>query len=325
MKKRFSLYLLTLSLVVSVLTGCSNTETGLIAYQAADTTIETFASSATENSAQTATSPKVSDKSNVFSLDSIPEYNGKPYIAVNNNKPFFNDSDLTAVSYEQYSDLDSLGRCGTATASVGTDIIPTEQRDAIGQIKPTGWHTVKYDNVDGKYLYNRCHLIGYQLTGENANEKNLITGTRYMNVTGMLPFENMVTDYVKETNNHVLYRVTPIFDGNNLLAHGVLMEAVSIEDNGAGICYNVFCYNAQPGIQLNYANGDSSAEDTIHPSNSSGNTQAADYIGNKNTKKLHYPNCRSVSQINDSNKDYLHCTRDEALSKGYVPCKNCNP
>jgi DNA-entry nuclease len=160
-----------------------------------------------------------------YSLDSIPDYSGSPYVTVNDNQPYFSDSDLTTTSFESYSDLDSLGRCGVAYACVSTDTMPTEERGSIGQIKPTGWHTVKYDCVDGKYLYNRCHLIGYQLTAENANEKNLITGTRYLNVDGMLPFENMVADYIKETDNHVLYRVTPIFDGDNLVASGVLMEA----------------------------------------------------------------------------------------------------
>lgn len=168
-------------------------------------------------------------------LSNIPEYNGEPYIAVNGNVPFFEDTEVTATSFEKYSDLDNLGRCGVALASVGQDIMPTEERGSIGQIKPAGWHTVKYDCVDGKYLYNRCHLLGYQLTGENANERNLITGTRYLNVDGMLPFENMVADYVMETGNHVMYRVTPIYTGNNLVADGVLMEGYSVEDQGDGL------------------------------------------------------------------------------------------
>lgn len=193
-----------------------------------------------------------------ITLSSIPEYDGTPYVAINNNIPFFKDEELTTKSYESYSDLDSLGRCGVAIASVSKDLMPTEKRGSISSVKPTGWQTTKYDNVDGKYLYNRCHLIGYQLTGENANKKNLVTCTRYLNVEGMLPFENMVTDYIKETGNHVLYRVTPIFEGDNLLISGVLMEAKSIEDNGKGILFNVYSYNVQPGIKINYANGESS-------------------------------------------------------------------
>ena len=189
-------------------------------------------------------------------LDSIPAYSGQAYVAVNGNRPFFTETEYTETSYETYSPLDSLGRCGPAEANVGQDLMPTEKRGAIGSVKPTGWQVSKYDFVDGKYLYNRCHLIGYQLTAENANSQNLITGTRYLNVTGMLPFENMVADYVKETNNHVLYRVTPLFDGEDLVAKGVLMEAWSVEDGGEGVCFNVYCYNVQPGVTIDYATGD---------------------------------------------------------------------
>lgn len=192
-------------------------------------------------------------------------YKGAPYSVVDNNVPAFDDSELTTTSYESYAPLDSLGRCGIAVASIGRDIMPTEERGAIGQVKPSGWHTVKYDCVDGKYLYNRCHLIGFQLSGENANEKNLITGTRYLNVEGMLPFENMVADYVKETGNHVAYRVTPIFEGENLVATGVQMEAYSVEDSGEGICFNVFCFNVQPGVVINYADGTSVLESKPEP------------------------------------------------------------
>lgn len=180
------------------------------------------------------------------------------YSIVNHNIPSFTEEEITTESFEQYAELDALGRCGTAFACIGVDLMPTEERGAIGHIKPTGWHTVKYDFVDGKYLYNRCHLIGYQLSGENANEKNLITGTRYMNTVGMLPFENEVADYVRETENHVMYRVTPYFEGNNLLASGVFMEAWSVEDEGEGVCFYVFVYNIQPGVKIDYATGDSS-------------------------------------------------------------------
>ena len=192
-------------------------------------------------------------------LENIPQYDGQPYIVVNDNVPYFSDAELSTSSFEQYSDLDSLGRCGAAMASFGQDIMPTEDRESIGQVKPSGWHTVKYDIVSGKYLYNRCHLIGYQLTGENANEENLITCTRYMNATTMLQFEDEVAAYVEETGNHVLYRVTPYFEGDNLVATGVQMEAYSVEDNGE-LQFNVFVYNVQPGIIIDYATGDSSLE-----------------------------------------------------------------
>lgn len=192
-------------------------------------------------------------------LAAIPAYSGEPYAIVNGNMPYFTASDLTSESFEYYSDLDNLGRCGTAYASVGTDLMPTEKRGSISKVKPSGWQISKYDFVDGKYLYNRCHLIGYQLTAENANEKNLITGTRYLNVDGMLPFENLVADYVKETDNHVLYRVTPVFEGDNLVASGVLMEAESVEDEGDGVEYCVYVYNVQPGVVINYATGENAA------------------------------------------------------------------
>ena len=191
------------------------------------------------------------------SVEEIPGYSGEAYVPVNNNIPLFVEEEYTTESYEYYSELDELGRCGMTIACVGIDIMPTEERGSIGSVKPTGWQSVKYYIVDGKYLYNRCHLIGFQLAGENANKKNLITGTRYLNIEGMLPFENMVADYVQETENHVLYRVTPIFEGDNLVATGVLMEGYSVEDEGEGICFCVFAYNAQPGIVIDYATGDS--------------------------------------------------------------------
>ena len=261
------------------------------------------------------------------SLDSIPAYSGKAYVYINNGNPGFSDSDLKTKSYEYYSPRDRLGRCGVVHACIGRDIMPTEDRGSIGMVKPTGWHTVKYDCVDGKYLYNRCHLIGFQLTGENANEENLITGTRYMNVTGMLPFENMVADYVKETGNHVMYRVTPLFKGNNLLAHGVQMEAYSVEDDGDGICFNVFVYNVQPQITIDYATGESSYNGAvIEPDDDDDyQTQSASYILNKNTKKIHLPSCYSVDQMKESNKEYYTGDIDDLLGRGYSRCKNCNP
>ena len=261
------------------------------------------------------------------SLDSIPAYSGKAFVNINNGNPGFSKSDLKTKSYEYYSPLDRLGRCGVVHACIGRDIMPTEDRGSIGMVKPTGWHTVKYDCVDGKYLYNRCHLIGFQLTGENANEENLITGTRYMNVTGMLPFENMVADYVKETGNHVMYRVTPLYKGNNLLAHGVQMEAYSVEDDGDGICFNVFVYNVQPQITIDYATGESSYNGTVIEPDDDDDypTQSASYILNKNTKKIHLPSCYSVDQMKESNKEYYTGDIDDLLGRGYSRCKNCNP
>ena len=194
-----------------------------------------------------------------FSLEDIPEFSGEPYVVLEDNQPAFTQEDLTAGSFEEYTPLDVLGRCGAAFAMVGLDTMPTQDRESISQVKPSGWQTAEYDTdlVDGGYLYNRCHLIGFQLTGENANEENLITGTRYLNVEGMLPFENLVADYVKETGNHVLYRATPVFSGTELVARGVELEALSVEDSGDGVCFHVYCYNNQPGITINYATGDS--------------------------------------------------------------------
>ena len=265
-------------------------------------------------------SSKTSGSSGTFRLSDIPEYSGSPYVAVNGNVPYFSESDLTDVSFESYSDLDALGRCGVAYASVSTDTMPTEKRGSIGEVKPTGWHNKKYDFVDGKYVYNRCHLIGYQLTGENANEKNLITGTRYLNVEGMLPFENMVADYVKETGNHVLYRVTPIFTGDNLVADGVEMEALSMEDDGEGISFHIFAYNNQPGISINYATGDSTL------SESSGTmTDQQEYVMNASSMKFHLPSCSSVSSIKDENKATYQGPREDLIAEGYEPCGRCNP
>ena len=196
-----------------------------------------------------------------YSIEEIPAYNGENYVVINNNEPSFTENDLSTESFETYSSQDALGRSGKAYANIGIDLMPTEERGSIGSIKPTGWHTVKYDIVDGKYLYNRCHLIGHQLSGENANPENLITCTRQMNVEGMLPFENEIADYVKSTKNHVLYRVTPIYEGANLLVSGVQMEALSVEDNGKGIKFNIYVYNVQDGININYSDGESSLKE----------------------------------------------------------------
>ena len=238
------------------------------------------------------------------------------------------EDELTDQSYESYSDLDELGRCGVAASNIGTDLMPTGKRGKIGQVKPSGWQTIKFDNVDGKYLYNRCHLIGYQLTAENANEKNLITGTRYMNVDGMLPFENMVADYIKETDNHVMYRVTPVFEGGNLVASGVLMEAESVEDHGEGVKFNVYVYNVQPGITIDYATGKAVLSDTdasAGTGKTSGNTEKKMYVLNENTKKFHTPECSGVKDIKEGNKKTFTGSREELTKEGYSPCGRCKP
>lgn len=258
-----------------------------------------------------------------FDLSQVPAYSGEPYVVVNNNIPFFKDSDLTTEAFEKYSDLDSLGRCGVAYANVCQEIMPTEKRGAIGMVKPTGWQTVKYDWVDGKYLYNRCHLIGYQLSGENANEKNLITGTRYLNVDGMLPFENLVADYVHETDHHVLYRVTPVFENSDLVASGVLMEAQSIEDDDVLFC--VYCYNVQPKVTIDYATGESHASEDTNIQETSQSTGEQTYIVNENTKKFHLPSCSSVKDMNSGNKREFTGDRQELLDEGYSACKTCHP
>lgn len=254
-------------------------------------------------------------------LAEVPAYSDEPYAVINNNEPEFAEADMTTDSYEFYSELDSSGRCGVAMANLGKDLMPTEDRESIGQVKPSGWQTVKYDNVDGKYLYNRCHLIGFQLAGENANEKNLITGTRYMNTEGMLPFENMVADYIRETGNHVLYRVTPIFEGDNLVASGVQMEAKSVEDDGESICFHVYVYNIQPGIEIDYATGDNWKAQS--EGDSSGEIET--YILNTNNKKFHYEDCSSVRTMKDANKQEYTGTREELIKQGYEPCGNCAP
>lgn len=292
-----------------------------------------------ESSTSLTEDSKNNEKTLIF-MSQLPEYSGQPYVEIDGNQPGFTDKDKTKESFEKYSDLDSLGRCGVAYANIGLDLMPSEERGSIGKVKPSGWHTVKYDCVDGKYLYNRCHLIGYQLTAENANEKNLITGTRYMNVDGMLPFENMAADYVKETGNHVLYRVTPVFEGNNLLAEGVQMEAYSVEDEGDGICFNVFVYNVQPGIHIDYATGDSrvessqgtdgmDAQKTANPGTDSkdgqeGTDQKAERTeirGNKKSKIYHCPGQASYDAMADSDNLVVFNSEQEALDAGYRKAK----
>ena len=253
-------------------------------------------------------------------LDSIPLYTDAPYVVLTDNQPNFAKEELVPASFESYSELDSLGRCGVAYACIGEDLMPTEERESISSVHPSGWQNAAYDFVDGRYLYNRCHLIGFQLAGENANALNLITGTRYLNVQGMLPFENMVADYVKETGNHVLYRVTPIFRGNDLVAQGVEMEAMSVEDDGDGILFHVYCYNVQPGVEIDYATG---ANNAAAAADDDGVQHT--YILNTNSKKFHDPACPLAESIKEKNRDTYKGTRELLIRQGYTACQNCNP
>ena len=264
-------------------------------------------------------SPPQEAMTSVSSVEYVPDFSGEPYVFIGNSKPDFENT--TTNSYETYAPLDELGRCGTAEACVGIDLMPTEERGSIGSVKPSGWQSAKYDCVDGKYLYNRCHLIGYQLSGENANKQNLITGTRYMNVEGMLPFENMVADYVKETDNHVMYRITPHFYGDELVARGVIMEALSVEDDGEGVCFSVYVYNVQPGVVIDYATGESRLADGT----AGGGEEAVSYVLNTSSRKFHLPACSGAASISEANRQEYAGSRAELVSQGYSPCGTCKP
>ena len=335
LRKTAAIALCELLAIATIFTGCASTDLSGTegAGHAAGAGVAGEDSSGALGSKDKVDGPQedLVNNNSYVSLDAIPAYDGKAYVAVNNNEPFFTDSDMTTTAFENYSDLDSLGRCGVAYANICKDIMPTEERGKIGMIKPSGWHTVKYDVIKDRYLYNRCHLIGYQLAGENANPKNLITGTRYLNVEGMLPFENLVADYVNNTGNHVLYRVTPMFSGSNLVANGVLIEAKSVEDNGGGILFNVYCYNVQPGVGINYENGDSWLDGTTGSASSGSDSSAAENSAadssNSETmvhitatgKKYHRAGCRTLK------KSDTEVTLDEAKSMGLSPCGICNP
>ena len=335
LRKTAAIALCELLAIATIFTGCASTDLSGTegAGHAAGAVVAGEDSSGALDSKDKVDGPQedLVNNNSYVSLDAIPAYDGKAYVAVNNNEPFFTDSDMTTTAFENYSDLDSLGRCGVAYANICKDIMPTEERGKIGMIKPSGWHTVKYDVIKDRYLYNRCHLIGYQLAGENANPKNLITGTRYLNVEGMLPFENLVADYVNNTGNHVLYRVTPMFSGSNLVANGVLIEAKSVEDNGGGILFNVYCYNVQPGVGINYENGDSWLDGTTGSASSGSDSSAAENSAadssNSETmvhitatgKKYHRAGCRTLK------KSDTEVTLDEAKSMGLSPCGICNP
>lgn len=306
---------------------------------AANRTPEPYITESPSSGDSAAPTPSASSSTENTEADlALLKYSGKLYAVVNGGIPSF--SQTGTASWERYGELDRLGRCTAAEACIGRDIMPTLTRGPIGQIKPTGWHTAKYDFVDGKYLYNRCHLIGFQLTGENANERNLITGTRYLNTKGMLPFENMVADYIKDTGNHVMYRCTPVFAGNELVARGVHLEAYSVEDKGDGICFNVFIFNVQPGVKIDYLTGESSLEDESTPTptpkpsvtpkptpkpSPSSTAQAQSYVLNTKTHVFHYASCRHVSSIKDANRKNFTGSRDALISDGFKPCGSCHP
>lgn len=290
----------------------------------------------------------------VLSYRDVPAFEGNPYVYVNDGEPTFTDEQRAAEpGHEHYGELDELGRCTAAFAVVGPETQPTEKRGSIGEVRPSGWQMAKYDFVEGKYLFNRCHLLGYQLTGENANPQNLITGTRYLNIQGMLPFENAVADYVDATGNHVLMAVTPIFEGSELVARGVHMMAESVEDGGEGVAFNVFCYNVQPGVVIDYGTGASMLEEDATPlpdvsgaesapdaaSEGAGAREAsekgatgsdegkgvAEYVLNTNSRKFHLPSCSSVGQMSPKNREDVEDTRENLIANGYDPCKRCNP
>lgn len=365
-KNIFASYILSIVCLLSViLYGCeaesikttetkSTTQKEVVTGEIKETTTEestteettTEKSTTEETTTEETTTEETTEQETTVELSDIPKYSGSSYVSINENIPFFTDVELTTSGYEFYSELDNLRRCGVVYACIGKETMPVEERGKIGQVKPSGWHSVKYDNVDGKYLYNRCHLIGFQLTGENANERNLITGTRSMNVDGMLPFENMVADYVKETENHVMYRVTPMYENDNLLASGVLMEAKSVEDNGEGILFNVFVYNAQKGIEIDYRDGSSkliedistkesttkketttkeetTEKQTTEPPTTEPQTTANVYVSyvwiSETGSKYHSIN--NCGRMNP-NKAY-QLAKDVALSYGYTPCSKC--
>ena len=350
-KRRTYGFLTGLLLILSVcLTSCGNqgqTDSGKDSNTQSGTKVAAEDHSAEE---------KGSDSESYVTVDDVPAYSGEPYVEVNDNQPEFTEEELTTVSYEEYSELDELGRCQSAEACIGQDLMPTETRESISSVKPTGWKNKSYDTVDGGYVYNRCHLIGFQLTGENANEENLITGTRYMNVEGMLPFEDEVAAYIKETDNHVMYRVTPVFEGDDLVASGVQMQAESVEDDGVGISFNVYVYNVQPYVVIDYKTGenwegdeiaepegkwadgtdsksDSKSDSKINAKTDSAATSKAEakdtkeqtYILNKNTKKFHKPECSGAKKIKAKNKGEYTGSRQTLIDEGYEPCGNCNP
>ena len=274
-----------------------------------------------ETPAEPSASVMEASDSGYYTLANLPDYSGSPYVELNGNQPDFDESQFNTDSYEFYTDLDQLGRCGACYANIGQDLMPTEDRESISSVHPSGWKQAQYDCVDGKNLYNRCHLIGFQLTGENANDHNLITGTRYLNVNGMLSFEDQVADYIRDTGHHVLYRVTPDFRGSELVARGVEIEAASVEDDT--IRFHVYCYNVQPGVVIDYATGESWLAESDTPSASPDANQS--YVLNTRNHKFHLPECSSVSDMNPDNRQDYTGSRDALIAQGYEPCGRCKP
>lgn len=296
------------------------------------------------------TSLFVGCKKPIIDLDSIPEYSGEAYVEINGNMPFFKKSELTTEGFESYSELDALGRCGVAYACIGIETMPTAEREDIASVTPTGWeyngisNNNTYDFIENEYVYNRCHLIAHRLAGEDANEKNLITGTRYMNIEGMLTFEAIVSEYVEKTENHVMYRVTPIFEGVEYVARGVLMEAYSVEDSGRGVCFCIFAYNVQPGVTIDYfsgvnvANGEplpeieppKEPEDDEQPGENESGPHAndgviMDYVLNISSKKFHTPGKSCANSVSEKNREEYNGTRNDLIKEGYSPCGICKP
>ena len=351
-KNKLTACVLMLCLMLSLLTGCKTDTTTASNTTGTTTQVSETTSIVTETTpVETTTAPTETEGPPALAVDgpvridniSIPEYNGKAYVAINRNIPFFTEDEISKAKTcieqntkyfgdddEHYSDLDSLGRCGVATALLSKNTMPPdgEERGSIGMVKPAGWHTSKYDKtvISDMYLYNRCHLIGWQLGNENANEKNLTTGTRYLNVEGMLPFENKIDDYIENTHQHVLYRVTPIYIDSELVCRGILMEAMSIEDDLCTFC--VYCYDVQPGVKIDYLTGDNwldTDKQTKPTETTSVSETKGNYVLNTHTMKIHRPDCDAANKISVDNRQEFSGSIDELLNEGYTRCKSCNP
>lgn len=325
--KKTLLIIISLTLTIACLTGCGAVGTEEVPYPE-HSSAESVPVPVTDYS------PSADGKPQAPPERTVPQYSGSATAVLNGNIPFFTENDLSPAEFISFSELDSLGRCGPADSCIGTGMLPDAERGNIGMIKPTGWQTVRYIFIDGQYLYNRCHLIAYELCGVNSDERNLITGTRYLNFFGMLAYENSVCEYVEDTGNHVRYRVTPWFSGDDLLCSGVQLEGLSVEDNGEGICFNVFCYNVQPGVVIDYLTGDSCAEElpdsTTDPLITDDNpyyvpSPGVTYVLNKDSMVFHYTDCISAQFISDTNRIEFYGTREEAVALGYRACQNCNP
>ena len=316
--KKLTSFVLLLALLCTLFGGCIELDENPYPYESSPVWEESRTESESASS------------EDIVTADKIPAYAGNIYVVVNQNQPYFTKAEITDEAFEFYSDLDSLGRCGYVMACIGRETMPpaSDERGEIGHVRPSGWVQAQYDIVDGGYLYNRSHLIGWQLTAEDDTKENLITGTRYFNVQGMLPFESMVADYIKETGNHVLYRVTPLFEGDDLVCRGVLMEAYSVEDAGEDVTFCVFVYNVQPGIYIDYSTGESrlATEGELPDAETDSKSETGTrYILNVSSKRFHRESCSSVSTIKDTNKGEYVGDRQDLIDQGYQPCGSCNP